>query len=368
MDANKKIDFSNNYLVSIIVPVYNAEKYLPLTFGSVRGQTVGFNNIQLIMIDDHSRDGSYGLISGWAEKYPNIKALQTSAGSGSASTPRNIGLDAAEADYIMFLDADDILRPDAVKLLYDAITTHNVDLADAAFKEYGSKSPMDSRYLSAREGEYRILENVGEWFPLSHPIVTKIYKRSIVDKIGLRFDPTLRNGEDSLFIYSYMSGIDRVWHINNVVYEYRISEDSVSHKRDEIYFIGLANACNRISDKLIDTPYEEYLGLYLKEVAVASLDILCDSTNIDDENCRKILNAFYPFFQYMGIRGVVSDVPIGMILINDAVKDDKASFVNDFFAFRQLYDQRRSRLEEIFSSRGWKLITMFNRIVGRNEK
>ena len=127
------------YMVSLIVPVHNAERFLPETLKSVKNQSIGFENIQLILVDDCSEDRSCSLIKGWADKYPNILALQTPYCSGSASMPRNMGLDTAEADYIMFLDADDVLRPNAVELLYRLITTHDVDLADAAFKELGSR-------------------------------------------------------------------------------------------------------------------------------------------------------------------------------------------------------------------------------------
>lgn len=357
----KKIE----YAVSIIVPVYNAENYLKEMFESVRRQSMGFENIQLIMVDDCSKDSSFKLMQSWAEKYPNVVALQTPYSSGSASMPRNIGLAAAEAAYIMFLDADDILRPNAAELLHRLITTHDVDLAGAAFKELGSRESKDKRYVGCREGLFSIRDDADALFPISHPILTKIYKRSIIEQNGISFDIELRNGEDSVFIYRYLQASKMLWHTNEVIYEYRVLENSVSHNRSANYFIELAEACTVLKEMLSGTDVFVYYERFVSEVAVASVDILCDSNQVSDEKCLQILSCWYPHIKYIADNGLNTKVAIGEILARDASRNDYEGYVADFFSLRKLYEDRRELVNRFTASRGWKLLTFANKLLGR---
>ena len=95
------------YKVSVIIPVYNAEDTLKNAVDSVVNQTIGFENIELILVDDNSSDGSKEIISDYANEYDNVKPIFLSKNSGSPSMPRNVGIDNATAPYLMFLDNDD---------------------------------------------------------------------------------------------------------------------------------------------------------------------------------------------------------------------------------------------------------------------
>jgi len=90
------------YLISVILPVYNVEDYLDRCLNSLLGQTIGFENLEILFIDDCSKDNSYEIIKEYSKQYDNIKVYQTENNSGSAGRPRNIGLKNASADYIMF--------------------------------------------------------------------------------------------------------------------------------------------------------------------------------------------------------------------------------------------------------------------------
>lgn len=95
--------------ISIIIPNYNTEKYLAETIESVLAQT--YKNWELLIIDDHSTDSSPQIIQKYANKYKNIRSYKTPKNSGGPATPRNIGLDNAEGEYIAFLDSDDTWFP-----------------------------------------------------------------------------------------------------------------------------------------------------------------------------------------------------------------------------------------------------------------
>ena len=99
----------HEYKVSIIIPIYNAGNYLEDTIKNVMAQSIGFNNIELILIDDCSKDDSKSIIEKYANKYSNIKPIFLKSNSGHPSYPRNIGLKNVSAPFIIFLDSDDAL-------------------------------------------------------------------------------------------------------------------------------------------------------------------------------------------------------------------------------------------------------------------
>ncbi|WP_050183445.1 glycosyltransferase family 2 protein [Domibacillus robiginosus] len=104
--------------VSVITPVYNAEKYLRKTIDSVIGQTMGFKHIEYLLVDDCSTDSSREILLEYAAKYNNIRAVFLECNTGTPGQPRNLGIQLSTADYITFLDADDWLEPTGLEALY----------------------------------------------------------------------------------------------------------------------------------------------------------------------------------------------------------------------------------------------------------
>ena len=90
------------YKISVIIPIYNDEKYLANCIDHVINQTIGFENIQLILIDDNSKDKSYEIAKSYKDKYDNILLEKLTTNSGSGGKPRNVGINLAEGKYLMF--------------------------------------------------------------------------------------------------------------------------------------------------------------------------------------------------------------------------------------------------------------------------
>ena len=106
------------YKISVIIPVYNAENTLKQAVNSVINQSIGFENIELILVDDNSNDNSRKIIQDYADKYGNVKAIFLRENSGSPSKPRNTGIDNATAPYLMFLEP---CRNHLLKYLYGPV-------------------------------------------------------------------------------------------------------------------------------------------------------------------------------------------------------------------------------------------------------
>ena len=116
------------YHVSVIVPIYNAESTIKRAIDSVINQTIGFDNIELILVDDNSTDNSKKVIEHYANKYPNIKFIKLSENSGLPSKPRNVGIENSSGEYVMFLDNDDIIIEDCCETLYEAVKKYDADI------------------------------------------------------------------------------------------------------------------------------------------------------------------------------------------------------------------------------------------------
>ena len=125
--------------ISLIIPVFNVESYLRKALDSVIAQTFGFENIEVILIDDASTDGSADIIREYADKYDNIIGFYLDECSGYPGRPRNIGLDNATSDYIMFLDSDDYLESTACEALYQTIISEDGDIVSGSYTTINRK-------------------------------------------------------------------------------------------------------------------------------------------------------------------------------------------------------------------------------------
>ena len=136
-----------NYKVTMIIPVYNAQDTLEATINSVVNQTIGFENIELILADDKSSDNSRDIINNYANKYDNIKPIFLKENSGTPAKPRNLGIDSATSPYLIFLDSDDEIIPDYCETLYNSIEKEKADVVYCG----NSIKFLDGIYASFKE-------------------------------------------------------------------------------------------------------------------------------------------------------------------------------------------------------------------------
>lgn len=116
------------YKLSIIMPVYNSQKYLKDSLDSIVNQSIGVENLEVIIVDDASTDGTADIIDEYASRYSNFKAIHLTENMGAAYGPRNIALKMVTTDYVMFLDADDTYTSTACEVLFDEINSSGVDM------------------------------------------------------------------------------------------------------------------------------------------------------------------------------------------------------------------------------------------------
>lgn len=108
--------------ISVIIPCYNVQKYIMRCFDSIYSQTYGFENLELILIDDLSTDNTWSILESLQRKYPeNVISLKMQK-KGKCGGARNLGMDICTGKYITFVDADDYVHPDMLRVLYDRMT------------------------------------------------------------------------------------------------------------------------------------------------------------------------------------------------------------------------------------------------------
>lgn len=356
------------YKVSLITTVYNCLPYLKEAIRSVERQTIGFENIEYIVVDDCSEDGCYEFLSKWAQKHGNVKLLRTDSNSGSENRPRNIGLQHVSADYVMFLDADDLLDKNAVNFLYQEITQNAVDMASMACAEYSarsSKKQLQACEEKTREGIYYIERDAVEDVPVMNPITTKIYKTAVLKENHVLFDETLVNGVDNVFFFKYMMHIKTIKYTRYAGYFYRIRLESLSHAYSKKYFLNMLNTISALKKLYYNTSFYQYYRMFLISRTDIFMDVLCDCDVLSDQETEEILREWRPVLREVGALNAEMETAVGKILVDDAKKDDFDAMKFHFFALRPMYQARKRQLNDIFSSRGWRLLTAVNRVLGR---
>ena len=203
--------------LSIIVPVYNAEKWLRRCVESLLNQDIDKGEYEILLVDDGSTDGSLALAHQLAAEAGNIRVFtQPNAGPGAA---RNRGIDNAKGDYLMFVDADDYIKPNSLAPILDLAINKNLDLCMYKLiqicdsDEHSSKTKLHD-YNLLSEGDIIHL-------PFGSACVC-LYKKALINNYGIRFT-SLHYDEDTLFMTEVLAHSNAVIDTQLPIYIYDLS-------------------------------------------------------------------------------------------------------------------------------------------------
>lgn len=210
-------------LVSIIIPIYNVEKYISKTVDSVLNQT--YRNIEIILVDDGSPDNCPHLIDSMSKEDSRIKVVHKP--NGGVSSARNAGIDKAQGKYISFVDGDDWIDPDYVQYFVNLIEKYNCDLVYNInnYSQYNTKSRERESVISS--------EKAIEWIYLGKIFVAvwnKMYRTSFLRENNIRFDESIWYGEGMLFNVDCLQFTDQVAVGEKCVYHQTPNPDSAMRK------------------------------------------------------------------------------------------------------------------------------------------
>ncbi len=215
-------------LVSVIIPVYKVEDYLDRCVQSVVNQT--YKNIEIILVDDGSPDNCPAMCDEWAEKDSRIKVIHKK--NGGLSDARNYGLDAADGEYISFVDSDDYVADHMIQKLYDTMQTDKSDLAMTNYLcfddngsnfNYENKLPIQNGIINKEEA-FKTLFGDYHW----HYVIacSKLYKRFLFD--GFRF-PYGKLHEDLHTTHLIFDKCSLISLVHEPLYYYYQNNSSITH-------------------------------------------------------------------------------------------------------------------------------------------
>ena len=211
-----------NDLISIIVPVYNVEKYLNRCIDSIINQT--YKNIEIILVDDGSTDDSGKICDEYLIKEPRVKVLHKS--NGGLSSARNAGIDICKGRYIGFVDSDDWIESTMYEILYKKMIYFDADIIDCGYwKEYVN---ISSKISSDKEIVYcgKNLVEACYLSKVSKPEVwCKLYKRYIFDSVKF---PLNKYYEDAFIFIPTLTLIKKIVIIPSCLYHYRQRKSAIT--------------------------------------------------------------------------------------------------------------------------------------------
>ena len=206
-------------MISIIVPVYNAANYVSRTIDNLLQQDV---EKEIILVNDGSKDDSLSIINNYAKIHPCIRVIDKP--NGGVSSARNMGIDVANGENLMFVDSDDILMDGALA----EVTKHLTPETETVFFSYqhvndGLQSLSTIQYLTT--GNYALADWISDFRHLMSThiiscIGTKVYCTRIIKKYNIRFNQQMSHYEDISFAFEYLQHIDRLYFINEPYYKY----------------------------------------------------------------------------------------------------------------------------------------------------
>ena len=220
----------NMALISIIIPVYNVADYLSRCIKSVLSQS--YTNIEVILIDDGSTDGSCGICDDYAGKDDRIKVIHQQ--NDGVSSARNAGIDIATGEYIGFVDSDDWIEPDMYEKLFNAVNGSGKRIAVCGYVEEreGNKYSLNwlCPELAGVVSRDTVLHDIAYVSYFGQSMCNKLFSRSLFESdYPTRVDTGLHVGEDALFVIGAFLKTDGLVYVPESLYHYWQRSDSAMH-------------------------------------------------------------------------------------------------------------------------------------------
>ena len=205
-----------NELISIIVPVYNAERTLERCIESLTKQT--YRNIEIILVNDGSEDNSLNICRKHEQLDRRIIVIDKK--NGGVSSARNAGIDIARGNYIMFCDSDDWVETNWCQVLFSNLEENSLVMSGAYIEGDQEFYPYEVKANGVEERVSRI-DFYTFKLKLFNVPWNKIYDKGIIDNLNIRFDERITNGEDMLFNIQYLTGLtESIILLNDCTYHY----------------------------------------------------------------------------------------------------------------------------------------------------
>ncbi len=292
--------------VSVIVPAYNVEKYIGNALESLVGQT--YRNIEIIVIDDGSFDGTAAVIDDFSEKDDRIISIHKE--NGGVSEARNCGLDRANGEFVFFLDGDDTAEPDAIEILVKAMEMSGADLIGCQYSRWDEKGNRLEDYhfksfdlkIDSEEARLKFITEELLSYNIGFEIWDKLFKTDIIKACNVFFDKRCHMGEDLAFNIKYIFNCTKIYCVPDRCIRYRIRQGSAMTdntntlpKRLTDDLLVLSDVWNYINDTKHYGIIEQFGILFIKGMDhVFSKHSIREARNA----CKELINKDFAIERY----------------------------------------------------------------------
>ena len=279
-------------LISIIVPIYNGEKYLKRCINSIINQT--YSNLEIILINDGSKDNSKKICEELAEKDNRIIVINKD--NEGVANARNDGLNRATGKYIAFVDSDDYIEKNMIEILYNTLIEKNVDCVKGNYdiiinnKIIPNNEPKIDKFYNK--------DNINEFiYKLASEKVKSFLWLLLIKKecINDNFNEKLFLYEDVNFYISLLGNISSIYVFSKIIYHYVINENSLSRDVTKIYS-KIENL--KLANKILKETLKKYNFYNNENIEAIDTKILNNIINYyyhiykENHNFREIINSF----------------------------------------------------------------------------
>lgn len=288
----------NKPMVSIIIPIFNSEKFLNNTIESVLNQT--YENFELLLINDGSTDSSAKICDAFAKSDYRIQVLHIpNNGPGNA---RNHGISLAKGNYIQFVDSDDSIEVNMVEQLVKCMTSEMAEVVVCGMKNLDSSNRVS---ISSHPTKLSLDNEIKNDFVhllklgLAYSPVNKMYRKSIIDEYNIKFNDNLSIGEDALFNIKYFSKCSKVFIYEKPLYIYHQREGSLTkrifHEKEMAQILLYQKLTEFLDNSITSDTLRELNAYYLMEFSFIIYQNSIGIKNIGDffnkiKDTKKFIN------------------------------------------------------------------------------
>ena len=284
--------------LSIIIPAYNAGKYLEHCVGSCEEQNIPQDEFEIIVVNDGSKDNTWEVAENLANKYSNVKVF--SKQNGGSSSARNLGLDNAKGDYITFVDSDDYLLDGKLGPVLSITEKNKLDMCIFNLKVMSSdgsfvitKNPLERGKIFNSEDAFIEGYQVGS-------ACGKLYLREMLESNNIRFRTDIVFGEDSYFSFQVLLNCNRIMNADACGYVYaanpqsvtkdthRLREKEIRRCQDSLQMIKQVSV--RTEDENLSSRFRKHLKSYATSLSLGFLKSIIDSANLNYRDAHDIMN------------------------------------------------------------------------------
>lgn len=284
--------------VSVLIPVYNVEKYIRQCLDSIIAQS--YQDFEVVMVDDASPDGCPGICDEYSERYDNFHTVHLERNGGLLHA-RDVAISNAEGDYILWIDPDDYIGPDRIRNLIIPALEHNADAVNCdmtfVYEQTGKtrveRSIVEEGVYSGSELEelktrMMSIDRKSMCRVIANSMVTKLWRRTLLENAIGRFRSSIRMGEDSIRTYYAMMQAKVFVVTHDASYYYRQFPAQMSRERyHSAYFENSKCIYMTLREAFPDAAYKREIDENLSLIAVSA--VLNEANNPNREAKMKVL-------------------------------------------------------------------------------